>query len=649
MRDVRSHRRALAGALVALLLSSLLSGCGIFAGRGIRLAVTAEPLGLEVAYGDDASALVGSLVHAGLYRTDASFAPQPLLAAAAPSVSSGGTIWGVRLKEGLTFHDGSPLTAADVVFTYELAKSPRCPLVAEICDLVRTRLESVKANADGSITFNLVAPWSPWATRGLTVPILPKEAIKASLDRLVAATASADREAVSLERETIATALDPATCATGGPDACYYAPRVAELEATLAAAGSPPPDSRLFPEISSTGEATGRRDDEAYGRALFAQLSALEAMLLAPIDDRLVAAYAILDVQTAPIGAGPFSFAERVPGDFLSLRPFAGFAGGTPKPTGATVRRYSATGAAVTAFQSGQLDWVPNLRSGDIASLKIRDDGELLAPPSLRGYYYLAFNVRSGRLFADAALRRALASCIDLPALIADATDDTGLLVSSTVPASSWAAEPSPPAETTLDTTAGRAIIEAAGWVAGSDGIYAKDGRRIEAEILVRDGQTIRVRAAQAIADQALKCGMLLTVSPEPYSTGVLPALRFPSDFDLYLGGWQWSLDPDDSDIFSSDSCPTAESPAGKNFGCWQSAEADALLKRGLSTTSLSARATIYAEFQALRRDERPYLLLWSDPGYALIARQMDWPTRIDDIASPLYDWAVDTWDRQGR
>ncbi|MGI9095958.1 MAG: ABC transporter substrate-binding protein [Candidatus Limnocylindrus sp.] len=641
--------RSISVALAAALLASLLAGCGILGGRGIRLAVTAEPLGLEAAYGDDASATVGALVHAGLYRIDASFTPQPLLAIAAPTISTGGTIWGVRLKDGLTFHDGSSLTASDVVFTYELAKSARCPLVAEICDLVRTRLESVKANADGTLTFTLVAPWSPWATRGLTIPILPKESINASLERLVAATAGADREAVSLERETIATALDPATCATGGPDACSYATRVAELEATLAAAGSPPPDPRIFPELSLTGEPTGRRDDEAYGRALFAQLSTLETMLLAPIDDRLVAAYSILDVQSAPIGAGPFSFAERVPGDFISLRPFAGFAGGAPKASGATVRRFVSNAGAVTAFQSGQLDWVPGLRAGDVAGLKVRDDGELLSPPSLRGYYYLAFNVRSGRLFADVALRRALASCVDISALIADATDATGIPVSSTVAASSWAAEASPPVESTLDVPGGRATIEAAGWLVGSDGVYSKAGRRLEAEILVRDGQTLRVRAAQAIADQAAKCGMSLTVSPQPYSTGVLPALRFPSDFDLYLGGWQWSIDPDDSDILSSDACPTTEAPAGKNFGCWQNPDADALLKRGLTTTGLSARATIYAAFQELRRQERPYLLLWSDPGYALIARQIDWPTRVGDVASPLYDWSVERWDRQGR
>ena len=60
-----------------------------------------------------------------------------------------------------------------------------------------------------------------------------------------------------------------------------FCPTVTELEATLAAAGLPPPDPRIFPELSLAGDPTGRRDDEAYGRALFEQLSALEAMLLA--------------------------------------------------------------------------------------------------------------------------------------------------------------------------------------------------------------------------------------------------------------------------------------------------------------------------------------------------------------------------------
>ena len=40
------------------------------------------------------------------------------------SVSDDGKEWTFRLREGLTFHNGDPFTAEDVVFTYNRSKDP---------------------------------------------------------------------------------------------------------------------------------------------------------------------------------------------------------------------------------------------------------------------------------------------------------------------------------------------------------------------------------------------------------------------------------------------------------------------------------------------------------------------------------------------
>jgi ABC-type transport system substrate-binding protein len=172
----------------------------------------------------------------------------------------------------------------------------------------------------------------------------------------------------------------------------------------------------------------------------------------------------------------------------------------------------------------------------------------------------------------------------------------------------------------------------------------AKLGARLEASILVRDGQSARTGAAQLIADQAAECGFSLTVSAQAYASEILPRLRYPNDFDAYIGSWQWSLDPDDSDLFSSAACPTQEEPAGKNFACWQSASADNLLRQAIGATSEGVRAPLYADFQSLRRSERPYLLLWADAGFALLAERIVWPTKESDILSPLYAWSIESW-----
>ena len=72
--------RSLKVLAAALLTATLLSGCSVFSARTIRAGIVGEPAGLELSYTDDASALVGSMVHAGLYRADATFAPIPVLA-----------------------------------------------------------------------------------------------------------------------------------------------------------------------------------------------------------------------------------------------------------------------------------------------------------------------------------------------------------------------------------------------------------------------------------------------------------------------------------------------------------------------------------------------------------------------------------------
>ena len=68
-----------------------------------------------------------------LYIFDASLSPQPGLAASLADISTDGTVWTVKLKDGVKFSDGSPLTADDVVQTYALAQSTNCTYSPALC------------------------------------------------------------------------------------------------------------------------------------------------------------------------------------------------------------------------------------------------------------------------------------------------------------------------------------------------------------------------------------------------------------------------------------------------------------------------------------------------------------------------------------
>lgn len=76
----------------------------------------------------------------------------------------------VALREGLRFHDGEPVTTADVKFTFEY--------VAEHSPQFRTRVQpvdSIETDGETSMTFNLAEPFAPFLHLGLgSVPILPQ-------------------------------------------------------------------------------------------------------------------------------------------------------------------------------------------------------------------------------------------------------------------------------------------------------------------------------------------------------------------------------------------------------------------------------------------------------------------------------------------
>ena len=115
---IKGSRRAL-----CLLLAALLAPLGALAttaGReeslvlGMVSETTARLNPLQAAERDFMA--LSSLVYEGLVRIDDNYQPKPWLAERWEASGSGGT-WTFTLRENVYFHDGRPLTSADVVAT----------------------------------------------------------------------------------------------------------------------------------------------------------------------------------------------------------------------------------------------------------------------------------------------------------------------------------------------------------------------------------------------------------------------------------------------------------------------------------------------------------------------------------------------------
>lgn len=102
-----------------------------------------------------------------LTRYDADYRPVPDIAESWV-VSSDGTTWTFRVREGMTWHDGVPLTAHDVAFTYGLILETRAPAYAHHLAGVK----SVTAPDDRTVVIVTRRPRADLL--GLAVPILPE-------------------------------------------------------------------------------------------------------------------------------------------------------------------------------------------------------------------------------------------------------------------------------------------------------------------------------------------------------------------------------------------------------------------------------------------------------------------------------------------
>ena len=86
-------------------------------------------------------------------------------------VSKDALTYTFKLKDGIKFHDGSDLTAEDVVFTYDIVRKNQGN--NENVDL--SRLESVKAEGEDTVRFTLKEPYSSFLAQTALLGIVPSD------------------------------------------------------------------------------------------------------------------------------------------------------------------------------------------------------------------------------------------------------------------------------------------------------------------------------------------------------------------------------------------------------------------------------------------------------------------------------------------
>lgn len=116
------------------------------------------------------------IIYSGLVTFDADFLPQPDLAKSWEQPDAKTVVF--HLREDAVFHDGTPLTADDVVFTFTSLKNPE--LKSRYAQFFAP-VESVVAVDKHTVQFNLSAPYAPLFSY-LDLGIVPKAYAESGAD-----------------------------------------------------------------------------------------------------------------------------------------------------------------------------------------------------------------------------------------------------------------------------------------------------------------------------------------------------------------------------------------------------------------------------------------------------------------------------------
>ncbi len=432
----------------------------------------------------------------------------PALASDLPKTSSDGLTYTFKLRSGLKWSDGQPLTADDVVFTYQLAYDAKYKDVA-----------------------------SP--RRG-------------DLEKYVASVTAPDAQTVVIQTTQV------------------FAPFLA--------------------------------NHTQYGILPKHVLGSLSAK----------------DINTADFNSGPsvvngaFKFVKWDKGQQVTLARNDNYWAG-PAYLDTYVYKVVPDSVAVTnQLKTGEIDIGP-VDPSQFDAIKTTSNVVMTEFP-VPTFTFYAYNLDpaklGGQLFGDKAVRQALVYALDRQQIVTAVFFGHGSVANSVEPPTSWAYKDKPQVLYTFNKAKAESLLDGAGWVKGSDGIRAKNGQKLKFTMITNSGNKQR-ESMLTVMQQSWK-DIGVDATPQliqfPQLVSQIVSIR---TFDVFLVGFNWAIDPDESPLFHSRNTAAG----GFNGADFKNSDVDSILDQALVTLDKTKRKQLYGQFQDIMSDQVPSPILLFNTG----------------------------------
>jgi peptide/nickel transport system substrate-binding protein len=298
---------------------------------------------------------------------------------------------------------------------------------------------------------------------------------------------------------------------------------------------------------------------------------------------------------------------------------------------------YTSQDAAVLALTSGEVDFMLTslgLQRGLQQLILAEPDLDLIVNPA-NSYRYLAFNTRKTPM-NDAVFRRAVACVIDKDFMANTVLGGAAIPVWSQVPEGNafWYNPDAPrwceglTQEERLNTSID--LLREAGYtwdvepvwdpdnldaVPRGEGLRTPDGELVPELTLLAPGpgyDPLRATYALFVEDWANDLGIPVRANPTGFNVIVDAVFNNDPQFDMYILGWTLTPFPDHVVEFFESSADSAR--GGNNTPGYGNPEFDALAAEFSTVTDLDLARALIRQMDAILAEELPYVVLFTTP-----------------------------------
>ena len=305
----------------------------------------------------------------------------------------------------------------------------------------------------------------------------------------------------------------------------------------------------------------------------------------------------------APIGTGPFKWAERVAGDHITLAANRDYFGPGPYLERLVFKYIPDLTVMYTQFRTGEIDHtsIQGITPDLFEQAKTLKDRVVTKTPAA---WIESITPNLGWSFmADKTVREALYLGINKKAFVGAIYYGVPDPTESIYPAQSAFYNADLPKQEYSPAKA-NALLDAAGWARGTDGVRVKGGIRLEFTNSTTAGNQVREQGQQLLMQdwKAIGASMKINNMPGAVIWGDYWAM---SKVQSVMVGVSFGIgaDPEVTDRLASTSIP-AKGGSGRNTSQYANPAVDALLKEGVSTFENAKRKEIYRKIQAIVREE---------------------------------------------